>query len=101
MTNFERGSIVEFGPKSTRRIGVVVGAFHDVQRGETLCVLTPECRAKGQAFDTCPIELMAVTTSNWDALRAHIDDVRRRFDERIADFADVLANETLGKTNSG
>lgn len=39
MTTFNRGEIVEFGPASARRIGVVVGAFDDYQRGETLCVL--------------------------------------------------------------
>lgn len=88
MKSFERGAIVEFGPPSARRIGVVVGAYH--QRGETLCVLTPEARAKGQAFDACPLSLMNVTPSNWDALQAHAEDVRRMFDERIANFAESL-----------
>lgn len=90
MNTFERGAIVEFGPPSARRIGVVVGAYDDWQRGETLCVLTPEARAKGQAFDTCPIDLMNVKPSTWDALSAHAEDVRRAFDERIAHFAESL-----------
>ena len=90
MNTFERGSIVEFGPPSGRRIGVVVGAYHDHQRGETLCVLTPECKAKGQAFDACPVELMNVKPSNVDALLAHVEDVRRTFDVRVSSFADVL-----------
>jgi hypothetical protein len=91
MTTFERGAIVEFGPPSARRVGVVVGAYDDWQRGETLCVLTPEARAKGQAFDTCPIDLMNVKPSTIAALQAHVEDVRRAFDARIEGFIESLA----------
>ena len=90
MTTFQRGEIVAFGPESARRIGVVVGAYHDHQRGETLCVLTPECKVKGQAFDACPVELMNVKPSNVDALQAHVEDVRRAFNTRVSSFADML-----------
>lgn len=86
MNTHERGAIVEFGPASARRVGVVVGAYEDWQRGETLCVLTPEARAKGQAFDTCPIALMNVTPASPEALLAHADAVRRLLDERIEAF---------------
>lgn len=91
MTTFNRGEIVEFGPASARRIGVVVGAFDDYQRGETLCVLTPEARAKGQAFDTCPLTLMNVQPSTWEALRAHAADVQRKFAERIEGLVETFA----------
>lgn len=83
MNTFERGSIVEFGPPSARRVGVVVGAFDDYQRGETLCVLTPEARVKGQAFDACPVSLMNVQPASLDDLRAHAAEVKRAIAERI------------------
>ena len=57
-------------------------------------VLTPECRAKKQAFDACPIELMHVKPSNVDMLLAQVEDVRCIFDVRVLSFADVMADET-------
>jgi hypothetical protein len=90
MNTYNKGDVVEFGPVSARRLGVVIGEYDDAQRGRVLCVLTPECSAKGQAFDNCPIELMNVKQATLEQLQQHAQDVKAAMHARIDAYLQSL-----------
>jgi hypothetical protein len=90
MNTYNKGDVIEFGPASARRVGVVIGEYDDAQRGTVLCILTPECSAKGQAFDNWPASFGGIERATIEQLQQHAQDVKAAMVARIDAYLERL-----------